>query len=59
MGEEWNCERALMPALELLSGHKATPVGELLEAVPQPSRGALRLQLMGMASGGVIVVSQA
>jgi hypothetical protein len=59
MGEEWNCERALMPALELLSGHKAMPVGELLEAVPQPSRGALRLQLMGMASGGVIVVSQA
>ena len=52
MGEEWNCDRALVPALHLLRGHKGTSLQTMLDAVPPPARSALRLQLTVMASAG-------
>jgi|EndMetStandDraft_4_1072995.scaffolds.fasta_scaffold88422_1 ribosomal protein L16 Arg81 hydroxylase len=57
MGEEWNCDRELVPALHLLRGHKGTSLQTMLDAVPPPARSALRLQLSVMASGGAITIS--
>jgi hypothetical protein len=57
MGQQWNCDRSLVPALHLLRGYKGTSLQTMLDVVPQSVRGALRLQLNVMASGGVITIS--